>query len=206
MTPPTCLAAALVFFAAVAAASEPGRPVMRELPPAAVVDGPPSRRDLVDARAELQRRFREPLARATTAGGASRAADALIAAALVEEDRTLKWALLAEARRLAAAAGNAPAVDRALNLASAAYEFDVIGEELAALGEIPLRGLDPPRAAALAQVAEQLATRAEGDRRFEESLRAQLLAIRAWQRAGNKPAAANAAARHDALAAAALKR
>ena len=188
--------------AAAAGAAEPGgRPVMRELPPAAVLDRPPSQRDLVDARAELQRRFREPLFRADTAAGANRAAEVLLDAAIGEQDRAVKWAMLAEARRLAAAAGNALAVDQAIVLASANYEFDEIEAELRALSEIPLRGLDPGRAVRLAEVAERLATRAETDRRFDDAIAAQSLAVRAWQRAGNKAAAMKAAERHDAIAA-----
>jgi hypothetical protein len=191
---------------AVLAAAEPeGRPVMRELPPAALLESPPSRRDLVDARAELQRRFREPLFRANTSAGANRAAEVLLDAAVAEPDRALKWAMLTEARRLAASAGNALVIDQAIALASANYEFDEIGAELRALGEIPLRGLDPLRAVRLAEVAERLATRAETDRRLEDAVAAQSLAIRAWQRAGNKAAAVQAAARHDALEAVRVK-
>jgi hypothetical protein len=191
---------------AVVGAAEPdGRPVMRELPPPAVLESPPSQRDLVDARAELQRRFREPLFRANTAAGANRAAEVLLDAAIAEPDRALKWAMLTEARRLAASAGNALAIDQAIVLASANYEFDEIGAELRALGEIPLRGLDPGQAMRLAEVAERLATRAETDRRLDDAVAAQSLAIRAWQRAGNKPAAVQAAARHDALEAVRVK-
>lgn len=192
----------LAGLAAVAAgAAEPGgRPVMRELP-AATLDRPPSQRDLVDARAELQRRFREPLFRADTAAGANRAAEVLLDAAIAEQDRAVKWAMLAEARRLAVAAGNALAVDQAIVLASANYEFDEIEAELRALLEIPLRGLDPGRAMRLAEVAERLATRAETDRRLDDAITAQSLAVRAWQRAGHTAAAMKAAERQDAIAA-----
>lgn len=186
--------------AAVAVAAEPGeRPVMRELP-AAVFERPPSQRELVDARAELQRRFREPLFRAGTAAGANRAAEVLLDAAVGEPNRALKWEMLAEARRLAVAAGNALVIDQAIVLASASYEFDEIEAELRALAEIPLRGLDPGRAMRLAEVAERLATRAETDERFDDAIAAQSLAVRAWQRVGNKAAALKAAERHDALA------
>jgi hypothetical protein len=178
---------------------------MRELPPG-YLDRPPSQRDLVDARAELQRRFGPPLARVNSAAGANHAAELLLDAAVAEEDRSLKWLLLAEARRLAVAAGNALVVDQAVVLASASYDFDEIATELTALGEIPLRGLDPGRAALLAQVAERLATRAEADDRFDEARDAQMLAVRAWQRSGNKRAAAQAAERHDALAAAGARK
>lgn len=190
-----CLACWLV---AAATAAEPPRPVMRELPPGGL-ERPPSQRDLVDARAELQRRFREPLGRAGTAAGANRAAEMLLDAARAEEDRGLKWLMLTEAGRLAAAAGNALMVDQAIVLASASYEFDEIAVELRVLGEIPLRALDPGRALTLAQVAERLATRAEADHRLDDAVAAQTLALRSWQRAGNQDAAVKAAARHDAL-------
>lgn len=188
----------ILWLLAVVVAFADERPAMRELPPTAL-DSPPSQRQLVDARAELQRRFHGPLSRTNTAGGANQAAELLLDAALVEPDRSLKWAMLAEARRLAVAAGNALVVDQAIVLASANYEFDEIATELKALGEIPLRALDPPRATSLAAVAERLATRAETDRRLDDAVAAQSLAIRGWQRAGNKQAAQRAAARHDAL-------
>lgn len=194
----------LVFLAAVAGAAEPERPVMRELP-SGFLDRPPSQRALVDAREELQRRFRGPLARTTTAAGANQAAELFLDAAVAEEDRSLKWLLLVEARRLAVSAGNAMVVDQSIVLASASYDFDEVATELRALGEIPLRGLDPGRASALAQVAERLATRAETDRRLDDAVAAQMLAVRAWQRAGNKAAATLAAERHDAIAAAAAE-
>jgi hypothetical protein len=71
--------------------------------------------------------------------------------------------------------------------------------ELRCLKQIPLRGLDAPRAASLASAAEDIATRAEADRRMDKAVSATLLAYRAWQRAGNKEAARQAAVRHDAL-------
>lgn len=112
-----------------AAAAEPAsRPLMHQLPPAAA-GRPPSQRDLVAARTELKRRFREPLAHTETATGASTAAAVLIDAAGREDDRALKWLLLLEARRLATAAGNAAAVARAIVIASATYEFDAVAEE-----------------------------------------------------------------------------
>jgi hypothetical protein len=190
--------------ASLLAAAEPvaiDRPMMLELPPT-TLGQPPSPRALVDAREELRRRFREPLSHAETAAGAARAAEALLDASLAEEDRDLKWLMLAEARRLSAEAGNAVAVDRAIVLASACYEFDAIDAELRSLTAIPLRGLDPPRATALAEVAEKLAERAATDRRLDVAVAAQTLAIRGWQRAGNKAAALRAAARHDEVEAA----
>ena len=199
------LATALIWAAATAAGAgepEPQRPVMRELPRSAAFDAPPSQRDMAAARPEFQRRFHEPLARATTAAGANRAVETLLDAALVEENRALKWLMLTEARRLAAATGNALAVNQAVVLASASYDFDDVEAELKALAEIPLRALDPSRATALAEVAERLATRAETDRRLADAVAAQTIAVRAWQRAGNLAAAANAAARHDAFEAA----
>jgi hypothetical protein len=175
------------------------RPVMRQLPASAAREMPPSARQLVDARAECRRRFREPLSHTETTAGASQAAGLMIEAAMSEEDRGLKWVLLEEARRLGVQAGNAPLVARATMLASAAYEFDAIDVELRALLEIPLRGLSPPRAAAFAEAAEQLATRAEVDGRRDVAIDAQRLAIRGWQQAGNDAAAIHATMRHDQI-------
>jgi hypothetical protein len=186
-----------------AAVSEPAgepheaqRPVMRQLPPRAGADQPPASHDLVAARARVRRQFRAQLAQAKSSGaGATRAAEALLDAAVGETDRTLKWALLQEARRQAAAAGSAPLVDRAVTLAAALYDFDAIGETYQTLSGIPLRGIDESRAAALAAVAEQLAGRAEADGRAEMAAAAQSLALRGWQRAGDTAAARRAAAR-----------
>lgn len=177
----------------------PERPVMKQLPAAAARETPPSARQLVDARSEVRRRFREPLSHSDTAAGASLAAEVLIAAATDEQDRSLKWALLEEARRLGVAAGNAGVVAKATTLASAVYEFDDIDVELRALRDIPLRGLSPPRAAAVAEAAERLATRAEADERREDAIAAQLLAIRAWQRVGAPDAVRRAISRHDQI-------
>jgi len=178
-----------------------GRPVMTAQP-AAGRDQPPSSRELVDARAELQRRYREPLFRADTAAGANRAADLFLEAGAAEPDRALKWLLLAEARRLGAAAGNAAVIHRAVSLASATYEFDELDLEYRALGEIPLRGLSPAGAAGVAEAAEAVAARAEIDGRMELALSAQDLAIRGWQRAGATEACRLAMARHAEITAA----
>jgi hypothetical protein len=175
-------------------ADRPPRPVMHQLPPAAAARLP-SPGDLVRARGELKRRFRGPLSHTETATGASAAAAFLIDAAGHEDDRAMKWLLLLEARRLAAAAGNAATVARAVVLASATYEFDAVAEEYRSLAEIPLRGIDEPRAGALAQVAEQLSLRAEAEGRTELAADAQALAVRAWQRAGDMPSARRADAR-----------
>jgi hypothetical protein len=187
---------AFVPFAAVAAdvADRPPRPVIHQLPPAAAARLP-SPGDLVRARGELKRRLRGPLSHTETATGASAAAAFLIDAAGHEDDRAMKWLLLLEARRLAAAAGNAATVARAVVLASATYEFDAVAEEYRSLAEIPLRGIDEPRAGALAQVAEQLSLRAEAEGRTELAADAQALAVRAWQRAGDMPSARRADAR-----------
>jgi hypothetical protein len=176
-------------------AAPSGRPVMTSQPVAGR-ELPPSSRALVDARAELQRRYREPLFRADTAAGASRAADIFLEAGAAEPDRALKWLLLAEARRLGAAAGNAAVIHRAVSLASATYEFDELDLEYRALAEIPLRGLSPDRAAAVAEAAEGVAGRAEIDGRIELALAAQDLAIRGWQRAGAVEACRRAMVRH----------
>ena len=182
-------------------AAPSGRPVMT-LQPAAGRDQPPSSRELVDARAELQRRYREPLFRADTAAGASRAADLFLEAGAAEPDRALKWLLLAEARRLGAAAGNAAVIHQAVALASATYAFDELELEFRALGEIPLRGLSRDRAVGVAEAAEAVAARAEIDGRTELALSAQDLAIRGWQRAGATEACRRAMARHAEITAA----
>ena len=183
-------------------AAPPGRPVMTSQPVAGR-EQPPSSRALVDARAELQRRYREPLFRADTAAGANRAADLFLEAGAAEPDRALKWLLLAEARRLGAAAGNAAVIHRAVSLASATYEFDELDLEYRALTEIPLRGLSPDRAAGVAEAAEGVAGRAEIDGRIELALAAQDLAIRGWQRTGAIEACRRAMARHAEITAAA---
>lgn len=169
---------------------------MTSLSPVAVREQPPSSRALVDARAELQSRFREPLFQADTAAGANRAAELFVEAGAAEPDRALKWLLLAEARRLGAATGNAVVIHRAVALASATYEFDELDVEYRALAEIPLRGIPPQRASGVAEAAESVAGRAELDDRIDLALKAQDLAIRAWQRAGAKEACRRAMARH----------
>jgi len=179
-----------------------GRPVMTALPPAASGRQPPSPRALVDARSELQRRYRELLFRSGTSAGADRAAETFLEAAAAEPDRALKWLLLAEARRLGTATGNAAAISRAVTLASATYDFDALDLEYRALAEIPLRGVSPSRAGAVAEAAEGVATRAEIDRRRDLALAAQDLAIKAWQRAGAKEACRRAMVRHGEIAAA----
>ena len=175
------------------------RPTMGQLAPNNGLDKPPSSRELADSRAELRRRFREPLSHANTAAGARMAAETLLTAAAAETDRALKWLMLDEARHLGEATGQAALVNRAITLASATYDFDAIEMELRCLKQIPLRGLDAARAATLASVAEAIAVRAEADRRPDKAVAATLLAYRAWQRAGNQQAARRAAARHDAL-------
>jgi len=182
---------------AVFAAETVERPRMRQMQTAPTPNGmlPPSPRELVDAREVVERRFREPLARTGTAAGANAATAVLLEAAVGEEDRAVKWHLLAEARRLAAAAGNAAAVDRAIILADAAFDFDAIAEEHRLLRGIPLQALDRARAAALAEVAEGLAERAEADGRADVAADAWTLAIRGWQRAGVDDAARRAAGR-----------
>ena len=175
------------------------RPTMQQLAPDSGLDRPPSPRDLAGSRAELKRRFREPLSHTGTAVGARLAAETLLTAAVTENDRSLKWLMLDEARQLGEAAGQAGLVNRAITLAAATYDFDAIDTELRCLKQIPLRGLDATRAAGLAVAAEAIATRAEADRRPDKAVTATLLAYRAWQRAGNKDAARQAAVRHDAL-------
>ncbi|NQW48551.1 MAG: hypothetical protein HQ464_12395 [Planctomycetes bacterium] len=175
------------------------RPTMQQAGPNNTLNGPPSARDVAESRPAFRRRFRDSLAHTDTAVGARTASETLLAAAATEDDRTLKWMMLDEARRLGEAAGQAGLVTRAIMLASAFYDFDAIDMELRSLKLIPLRGLDAKRATNLALAAEQIATRAEADQRLDKAATAELLAYRAWQRAGNTPAARQAAARHDAL-------
>jgi hypothetical protein len=176
-----------------------GRPTMGQLERRGGPDGVPSSRDLIAGRTELRRRFREPLSHTNTAAGARLAAETMLTAATAERDRTLKWLMLEEARRLGEAAGQAGIVSRAVAQASAVYEFDAVDMELRCLKQIPLRGLDAQRAAGLASAAEDIASRAEAERRTDRAASATLLAYRAWQRAGNTEAARRAAARHDAI-------
>jgi len=177
------------------AAIPAARPRMRQLAPAAAAGEPPGPHELVDARAELRRRFRDEFATISTPAGANAAVAVLLDAATTEPDRRLKWLMLDEARELAADAGNAAAVSRTIKLASASYDFDAVAEEHRTLNEIPLRLLDPARAAALADAAGRLAARAEADGRRQVATSAQLLSMRSWERAGNISAARAAAAK-----------
>ena len=175
-----------------------GRPMMRQLGPGGGASAVPTSQDIALARPELRRRFREPLSHAASSAGATQAAEVLLAAAATETDRTLRWLMIDEARRLGESAGQAGIVTRAITAASAAYDFDTTEAELRALKQIPLRGLDASRAAGVALAAERVAARAAADSRPDQSVAAEMLAYRAWQRAGNIAAARRAAERHDA--------
>ena len=177
----------------------PSRPTMQELPAAALSTTPPSARDIVEARAEFNRRHPGILARGRTSMGAMVLPDALIEAAVAEEDRDVKWVMLTEARKMAVASGNAQAIDRAIVLASASWEFDAVDEEVRDLKEIPVRMLAPQRAVAFAEVCEKVAARAESDGRKDLAIGALNLAVRGWQRAGAIDAARKAAVRHDEM-------
>ena len=179
-------------------ADDSARPGMRQLASSGSLAKPPSTRDLIDARATLKTRYREPLSHTQTAAGATAAAELFINAALTEDDKPLKWLLIDEARRLGAAAGNAEMIKRAIAMQSATFDFDEIAAELESLGQIPLRALDPHRATLMATAAEALADRARADGRSDMATDAQTLAIRSWQRAGNREAARAAAAKLDA--------
>jgi hypothetical protein len=194
---------ALLSSAAAAAETPSTRPVMTPMPVAASGREPPSQRALVDARAKLKQRYGEVLFRARSAAGADLAAETFLEAAIAENDRAFKWLLMAEARRLGAASGNAPVISRAITLASATYDFDALDMEYRALAEIPLRGVSPTRALQVAEAAERLATRAEVDGRVSLALVAQEVAIRAWQRCGAQEACRRAMDRHGEIAAAA---
>ena len=175
------------------------RIVMKQLPRSASTQ-PPSSRELVDARSVLRQRFGALLGRKSSAMAANAAAITLLDAAATESDRAVKWLLLVEARRLAAAAGNAEAISRSVALTSADWDFDAVNEEYRLLSGIPLRGLDRPRAAAVAQAAENLSIRAQADGQREAAASAQSLAMRAWDRAGNRDAARQAAVKLETIA------
>jgi hypothetical protein len=172
--------------------------MMTSLPPG-VGRLPPSQRALVDARVELDRRYHELLFRAKSGAAADRVAELFIEAAGTEEDRAIKWLLLAEARRLGGASGNAAAISRSITLATASYDFDALSTEYRSLAEIPLRGISAQRAVGVADAAEAVATRAEADGRIELALVAQDLAIKAWQRAGVTEAARRAMVRYGEI-------
>jgi hypothetical protein len=195
MRPAFILVALLPLAARADDAPSPARPRMRQLAPAAAAGEPPGTHELVEARAELRRRFRDEFATISTPAGANAAVASLFDAAAAEPDRRLKWLMLDEARELAADAGNATAVSRAIQLASASYDFDAVAEEHRTLNEIPLRLLDPGRAAAFADAAGRLSARAEADGRRDVATSAQLLAMRGWERAGNIAAARASAAK-----------
>jgi hypothetical protein len=181
----------------------PARPTMTSLPQG-VSRLPPSSRQLVDARAEFQRRYREVVFRAKSATGADLAAEFFIEEATREPDRSLKWLLLAEARRLGVASGNAAVISRSITLATASYDFDALTLEYRSLDEIPMRGVSPQRAVGVAEAAEALSTIAELDGRMDIALESQDLAIKAWERAGAIEACRQAMKRRDELAAAAV--
>ena len=183
----------------VAVEAAPRRPTMQQLPAEASLEAPPTARDLIDARAEFEQRYPGILARGRTTAGAAMLPDVLIDAAVSEDNRDVKWFMLSEARRMAVTSGNATALDRAVVLASATFEFDALAEEYRLLREIPIRMLAPPRAAALAEVAEKVANRAEGDGRRDLAIMSWNLAVRGWQRAGAMDAARKAAVRHDEM-------
>jgi hypothetical protein len=195
---------ALVWAGFSAADDPPARPLMTSLPQG-VGRLPPTARDLVDARVELKRRYREVLFRAKTSTGADLAADFFIEEAAREPDRSLRWLLLDEARRMGVASGNAAVISRSVTLATASFDFDSLTLEHRSLDEIPLRGISPQRAARVAEAAEAIATIAELDGRFELALESQDLAIKAWQRAGATEACRQAMQRHAEIEAAASK-
>ncbi len=191
---------ALVSAVAAVADDPPARPVMTSLPPG-VGRLPPTGRQLVDARVEFKRRYGELLFRAKSSTGADRAAELLIEEASREPDRSLRWLLLDEARRLGVASGNAAVISRSVTLSTASFDFDALALEHRSLDEIPLRGISLERAAGVAKAAEALATIAELDGRLELALESQDRAIKAWQRAGATDACRQAMQRHAEIAA-----
>jgi len=187
--------------ALVASADEPvvRRPSMRQLGPSGNPVRPPSRREIADGRAVVRRRFYEEFSHTETAVGARVAAETLLAAATTEADRTVRWVLLDEARRLGEASGQAGIISRSFTTAAGFYDFDDVAGELRSLEQIPVRALDGGRAAALAKAAEHLAARAANEDRFPQAVAAETIASRAWQRAGNATAAREAATRAAAI-------
>lgn len=183
------------------AAEEPvlRRPSMRQLGPNADPSRPPSRREIADGRVIIRRRFYEDFSHTETALGARVAAEALLTAAMTEDDRTLRWVLLDEARRLGESSGQAGIISRSFATAAGLYDFDDVAAELRSLEQIPVRVLDGGRAAALAKAAEHLARRAADENRVPQAITAESIAARAWQRAGNAAAAREAAVRAVAL-------
>lgn len=202
MTGRIWMALGMVLHATTAAAIEPaapgGRVMMRQMAPASA-GAPPAARELIDARETFHDRYGDRRGRTPSSAAAIALATLLTDAATAETDPPVRWLMLAEARRLAAAAGDAVTLDRAFVLAAASWEFDAHAEEYRLLEGIPVRLLDTRRAAALARVAEVLATRAETDGRRELSADALALAVRGWQRAGDRAAAGQAADRLERL-------
>ena len=116
---PLLIALALLFCCPAVADEATGRPTMRQFSAGGTLAKPPSARELVDARATLKARFREPLSHTETTVGALMAAEIFVEASLTEDDKPLKWLLLDEARRLGAATGNADMIKRAIAMQSA---------------------------------------------------------------------------------------
>ena len=181
------------------ATSRPERPRMQSLAPSSRGGTVPSQRALVDARAMFRQRYGNPASRARTSTATLLVAEALLAEATDESDPAVKWVILDEARKLAISAGSPLIIGRAVRIASSEFDFDALNVEYRSLLEIPLRALDAGRASELAMAAEEIATRAEIDRSFDQALLAQGLSIRAWQRAGNIDGARTATKRLETL-------
>jgi len=177
----------------------PERPRMQTLAPSQASGAVPSQRALVDARSEFRQRYGNPAARVRTSSATLLLAEALMAEAAGESDLAVKWVILEEARKLAISAGSPLVVGRSVRVASAEFDFDALAVEYRSLLEIPLRAIDPGRAADLANAAAGVATRAEVDQRYDVAILAQGLTIRAWQRAGNIHAARAASLRLESL-------
>ena len=171
----------------------PERPRMQTLAPSQASGAVPSQRALVDARSEFRQRYGNPAARVRTSSATLLLAEALMAEAAGESDLAVKWVILEEARKLAISAGSPLVVGRSVRVASAEFDFDALAVEYRSLLEIPLRAIDPGRAADLANAAAGVATR------YDVAILAQGLTIRAWQRAGNIHAARAASLRLESL-------
>jgi hypothetical protein len=170
----------------------PARPSMLLLDPPAGLRKPPSARDLEPSRRAFRTMCRDLLRVSQTRNGARMAAVVLEEAAAAEEDPCLKWVFLEESIRLAAAIGDPGRIESAVSLAADHFRIDGLRTELDALGDIPLRALEPARAVDVANAAERIAGSVAAEGRPRERAIAWALAADAWKRAGEQTRAQTA--------------
>jgi hypothetical protein len=170
----------------------PARPSMLLLDPPAGLRKPPSARDLEPSRRAFRTICRDLLRVSRTRNGARMAAVILEEAAAAEEDPCLKWVFLEESIRLAAAIGDPGRIESAVSLAADHFRIDGLRTELDALGDIPLRALEPARAVDVANAAERIAASVAAEGRPRERAIALELAADAWKRAGEQTRAQTA--------------